>query len=340
MGLFDFIRKKNVPSETQKVKVEPTIVSEETSVVEPEVNEPVIIDADTQPSAVLGESAVEQNDTSTEVGLSAEEYGKLAMERLINETKVPMMNITTVDDQPSIFDSKIGGMPYLPTDIEVPLDSAGNPMRLLAQINCKDLTGLDEYPQEGMLQFYLTTNPMWEESAVKYYANVDDSVTSDAISEKLAGIYTGDNGCFPVEREYGMEFSVGEESMSADDDRLMALFCQYYTELANDWISMPEDAGDEVYEMFERYCDNSYAGGHKVGGYQSAAQPPYYFHYKKDAQPIDVNADDSKVLLFQMDSESNKGIMWGDLGVARFFIKRSDLKAGNWEEAYLVWDCS
>lgn len=336
MGLFDFIRKKNAQNQAQQAAETKATMAEEKLIT----SETITANIDTQPTIASESSAVEQPVTSTEAKLSPEEYGNLAMERLINETKVPMMNITTVDNQPSIFDSKIGGIPYLPTAAEVPVDSAGNPMQLLAQINCKDLQGLAEYPQEGMLQFYLTTNPMWEESSVKYYASVDDSVTSDAISERLASIYTGDNGCFPVEREYGMEFSLGEESMSSDDDRLMALFCQYYTELANDWISVPEDAGDEVYEMFERYCDNSYAGGHKVGGYQSAAQPPYYFHYKRDAQPIDVNADDSKVLLFQMDSESNKGIMWGDLGVARFFIKRSDLKAGKWDEAYLVWDCS
>ena len=243
-------------------------------------------------------------------------------------------------NEPLIFESKIGGIPYLPADENLPVDEEGNPMKLLAQINCKDLKELKDYPTEGMIQFYLTTNPMWEEAVVKYYSQVDYNIKSEVVSERIKEIYKEGNTCFPVEGEYGLEFNEDEESMSRDDDRLMALFCQYYTELSGEWISMPEDAGDEVYELFESYCDNSYAGGHKIGGYQSSTQPADYFQYEKDALPIDVMADDGEVLLFQMDSELKRTIMWGDLGVAQFFIKRSDLKAKKFENAYFTWDCS
>ena len=77
-----------------------------------------------------------------------------------------------------------------------------------------------------------------------------------------------------------------------------------------------------------------------MGGYHSSAQLPDYYSYNQDDKTIDVKADDSPMLLFQMDSEFGGSIMWGDLGVARFFIKRSDLKARNFENAYMVWDCS
>ncbi|MDE5946121.1 MAG: DUF1963 domain-containing protein [Oscillospiraceae bacterium] len=33
-------------------------------------------------------------------------------------------------------------------------------------------------------------------------------------------------------------------------------------------------------------------------------------------------------------------IKWGDAGVGRFKISRKDLKNRNFENAYLVWDCS
>lgn len=271
--------------------------------------------------------------------LSFAEYGKMALEQLEKDTKLPFMSIKTVGKTIGILDSKFGGLPYLPSNESLPLDKEGKPMRLLAQINCKDLAGLEEYPQEGMLQFYLTTNPRWDESVVKYYEAVDEAVTAEMVAGRVIENYENSD-CFPVEAEYGLEFTLSEESMSRDDNRLMALFCQYFTKLSGTWISVPDDGGEEVYELFEGYCDDSYAGGHKVGGYNSAAQLPDYYPYREDDTPIDVKADDSPVLLFQMDSESKKNIMWGDLGVARFFIKRSDLKARKFEKAYLVWDCS
>ncbi len=271
--------------------------------------------------------------------LSFSEYGKMALEQLEKETKLPFMSIKTVDKTTGILDSKFGGLPYLPSNESLPLDKEGKPMRLLAQINCKDLAGLEEYPQEGMLQFYLTTNPRWDESVVKYYVAVDEAVTAEMVAGRVIENYENID-CFPVEGEYGLEFTLSEEAMSRDDNRLMAMFCQYFTKLSGTWISVPDDGGEEVYELFEGYCDDSYAGGHKVGGYNSAAQLPDYYPYRESDAFIDVKADESPVLLFQMDSESKKNIMWGDLGVARFFIKRSDLKARKFENAYLVWDCS
>ncbi|MBQ8246699.1 MAG: DUF1963 domain-containing protein [Lachnospiraceae bacterium] len=271
--------------------------------------------------------------------LSFSEYGKMALEQLEKETKLPFMSIKTVDKTTGILDSKFGGLPYLPSNESLPLDKEGKPMRLLAQINCKDLAGLEEYPQEGMLQFYLTTNPRWDESVVKYYETVDEAVTAEMVAGRINDNYENSD-CFPVEGEYGLEFTLSKESMSRDDNRLMALFCQYFTKLSGTWISVPDDGGEEVYELFEGYCDDSYASGHKVGGYNSAAQLPDYYPYRESDAFIDVKADESPVLLFQMDSESKKNIMWGDLGVARFFIKRSDLKARKFENAYLVWDCS
>lgn len=267
------------------------------------------------------------------------EYGKMALEQLEKETKLPFMSIKTVEKTTGILDSKFGGLPYLPSNESLPLDKEGKPMRLLAQINCKDLVGLEEYPQEGMLQFYLTTNLRWDESVVKYYEVVDEAVTAEMVAGRINENYENSD-CFPVEAEYGLEFMLSKESMSRDDNRLMALFCQYFTKLSGTWISVPDDGGEEVYELFEGYCDDSYAGGHKVGGYNSAAQLPDYYPYRESDAFIDVKADESPVLLFQMDSESKKNIMWGDLGVARFFIKRSDLKARRFENAYLVWDCS
>ena len=42
-------------------------------------------------------------------------------------------------------------------------------------------------------------------------------------------------------------------------------------------------------------------------------------------------------LLLQIDSEDD--IMWGDSGIANFFISEEDLKNKNFEDMLYNWDC-
>lgn len=47
-------------------------------------------------------------------------------------------------------------------------------------------------------------------------------------------------------------------------------------------------------------------------------------------------------LLFQMDSdygEEEDDILWGDAGVANFFMNREDLKNRNFDKVLYNWDC-
>jgi uncharacterized protein YwqG len=44
-------------------------------------------------------------------------------------------------------------------------------------------------------------------------------------------------------------------------------------------------------------------------------------------------------LLFQMDIDDEAGIMWGDSGVANFFISQPDLESKNFSRVLYNWDC-
>lgn len=286
------------------------------------------------------------------------EYARLAIEKLRKETMTPYLQIDLRDTQPSIFDSKIGGIPYLPKDAVLPVDTKGRQMKLLAQINCKNLVTLAEYPHKGILQFFLTTDYAWEESCVKYYPEIDATLTEADILPRIQEFHEGTDGSFPVNGEYGVTFTPKMESMSYDDKRLEALFCQYYTQLSGEYISCPEDAeyGDVVYEVFEEYCDSTRSYGTKIGGYESSTQPPDYLtyrpkeydngyqYYKTFVEEIDMESDDTMLLLFQQDSDYKNSqdyqVLWGDAGVARFFIKRSDLKKCDFSKVWFTWDCS
>ncbi len=284
---------------------------------------------------------------------SPEESAKLAYEELISETKTPYLEIRLEDTFPGIFESKVGGLPYLPKNAEIPLDSKGKPMKLLAQIDCKDLKELSEHPHEGILQFWLTTVWPWEDFKVIYHKEINRTLMKEEVLIKLSDYIQEEKDCSPVKGEYGMKFSLKEESMSREDNRLKALFCQFYNKYSGDDIVEPEDAGEGkfgmvVYDIFEEYCENAYGMGHKIGGYKGAAQLTEYY---QSSTPIDVKSDESSVLLFQLDSdyamvnfETRKHdwikVMWGDSGVGNFSIKRRDLKNCDFSNVFFQWDCS
>jgi len=291
--------------------------------------------------------------------MTPKEYAELAVEKLKNETRMPILHIDLTDTKTSIFESKIGGIPYLPKDEEIPLGKNGRQMKLLAQFNCKDFEPLKDYPHSGILQFWLTTDFAWEEYTVKFYGdNIDYSLTENDVIPRIADFVDGKDGCFPVNGEYGVEFTPDEETISYHDERLKTLFCQYYTEISGEYISDPEDAGDEVYEVFEEYTDDAFAYGSKIGGYELRTQLVDYLtyrpenydrtlrwsKYKQYISDIDIKSDNEDLVLFQLDSHYSNSrdyrVLWGDAGVAHFSITRGNLKAGNLEAVSFYWDCS
>ena len=53
----------------------------------------------------------------------------------------------------TLTDSKFGGMPYVPKGGSLPTSAEGNPLFMLAQINCEQLPENNIYPKRGLLQF-------------------------------------------------------------------------------------------------------------------------------------------------------------------------------------------
>lgn len=278
------------------------------------------------------------------------DFAKLTVKRLTEETKMPFLQIKLTETKPSVFESKAGGTPYLPNDAQLPTDSRGVQMKLLAQINCTDLIPLKEYPHKGILQFWLSEKFPWEEHRVVYYEDIDSTLSEKDIISKLNVPYNNDS--FPVNGEYGMKLTLAEESMSRDDDRICRMFCQIYTELSGKYISCPDDGGDNVYDAYEYYVDDAVSSGHKVGGYSSSCQKsPYWCEHYKQGEEVDLNSDDEYLLLFQLDSEYGTydrekkvwdylHVMWGDAGAGNFFIKRKDLRNLDFSNVTFKWDCS
>ena len=85
----------------------------------------------------------------------------------------------------------------------------------------------------------------------------------------------------------------------------------------------------EIRDVFYKYLCNGV--GNKIGGYPDFAQ---------DDPREDDNFHDT--LLLQIESEWNEqySVMFGDAGVANFFINREDLANCKFDDVLYNWDCS
>ena len=110
---------------------------------------------------------------------------------------------------------------------------------------------------------------------------------------------------------------------------------EFYPEQAEQLLA-DEDAKEAFEEELEEYLDEQDeqdetpdwmpdAFGHKIGGCPGFSQE----------DPRDIAAeDDHDVLLLQIDTDDigDREIMWGDSGVANFFISRENLKQRNFQD--------
>lgn len=281
-----------------------------------------------------------------------EDIKKIALD-ILEKNKKPMIKIKVSDDKPNLFQSKFGGLPYLPKDMEAPRDKKDREFTLLAQINIEELPENNIYPmKEGMLQFWILNddvfgldfdNPLGNGYKVVYYKEIDKSVTEEEILEKYKP-YEEEDSYFPIESEFSLKFELRDGYCTDSDDR----FSEFFIE---EMKKFEKERGEEYKEIFEKYRKNNlgynicydfyeileedknlsdklFGAGHKIGGYPDYTQN-------------DIRDKEYEVLLLQIDSEGTDEheIMWGDCGIANFFIREKDLEELNFDEVIYNWDC-
>ena len=72
--------------------------------------------------------------------------------------KVPI-TVRAADAPLPVTASKFGGVPYLPAGVDAPLGSDGQPLGMIAQINCAELPENTLYPSPGCFSFGLPRAP-------------------------------------------------------------------------------------------------------------------------------------------------------------------------------------
>lgn len=264
------------------------------------------------------------------------------IEEIKKETSALTIELTLTDAKPSIFESKIGGLGYIPHDGNFPTDSKGNQLRLLAQLDCEKIAHPD-YPKNGLLQFWILNDDLYgadfnnmtvqDGFRIIYHAEVDRSITEEEVEAKIVrNEFEAEESYLPVDGEYALEFSECNTFMTECDYHFESIFAQKYNELN------PEKQINSIYDTehdFDEVCDyekmTEQAFGHKIGGYPAFTQ----------TDPRD-NGDTHDFLLLQLDSEFGGGkdrIIWGDAGVCNFFINRDKLRSLDFSDVIYNWDC-
>lgn len=245
-----------------------------------------------------------------------------AFEHAIEPTRQSFIAITTKPTDYTLpEESKFGGLPYWPEGVPYP-QFKKHPAKLMAQINFSELSShgltMPDFPTTGLLQFFFEhKDDMWginfddiTKSNVKvvYHPSTSSPTTDDLMVLKVAN----DDDDMPFEGCLALSFEKKEE------------FAGFTDLVASDnfYSSIEGDLTEEQQEIFYDQINNS---GSKIGGYAAFTQD----------DPRELGVD--WVMLLQMDTDEN--LMFGDAGVANWFIKREDLKNLNFDNVLFTWDC-
>lgn len=87
---------------------------------------------------------------------------------------------------------------------------------------------------------------------------------------------------------------------------------------------------DDGINLYDIYMKHFLGQGHKMGGY------PYFT--KQDPRERYPFLRKYDVLLLQIESDDENGIMWGDCGVANFFINSTNLANADFSDILYHWD--
>lgn len=288
----------------------------------------------------------------TEEELRFNEDIKKVVLDILEKNKKPMIKISLSDDKPNLFQSKFGGVPYLPKNVEIPKNKENEQLTLLAQINIEELPKNNIYPmKEGILQFWILNDDvlgldynthLGNGFKVVYYKEIDKSVTEEEVLEKYKP-YKDEDSYFPVEGEFSLSFKLTDGYFSDSNDDFREIvnreMKKFHIENKEKYKGILKVYDDKEYLSYWDIWDileedkeigkKLFEAGHKIGGFPNFTQ--------SDVREI----GDYEILLLQIDSEGTEKneIMWGDCGIANFFIKEKDLKELNFEKVIYNWDC-
>ena len=236
------------------------------------------------------------------------------------------------DKELPIAASKLGGLPDLPAGTPWP-DDGKAPLSFVAQINLSDVPTPSILPRNGVLSFFYDTeqrswgfDPKDRNSFRVFYFSAP--VTLERVNSS--------NDTFSTRAFSFLPFlSIPDPSAKV----IQAL--------------LPDLKNDEVYsEFFEDFWRDG--PDHQLLGWPAIVQNEMELEcqlvthglycgdlsgYKDPRRKeLEQNAQDW-ILLFQVDSDDDAKMMWGDVGRLYFWIRRHDLEQRDFARAWCILQC-
>lgn len=249
---------------------------------------------------------------------------------------------------PKITDCKLAGIPYIPLNGQYPVDSeTGEMLYLLVQINFSDIPHLPDYPTEGILQIFIGgndlygcdfDNPQSQKSwRAVFYENVSEPMAEEEVIRLMDSLKHVDGEVMlPFEKpgeSYIIEFEEKNMPIPTEDYRFEKTLFDNCSKLmpeecagASGWLDLPDEMTDLLYESLS-------GTGSRIGGYPGFTQ----FDPRNCCEELE-----NYELFIQIDSDGDGRecfIMWGDSGIANFFIDPEDLKRKDFSKLIYNWDC-
>lgn len=241
----------------------------------------------------------------------------------------------------SRWTSKIGGTPYLRRGEMLPKSAKQQPLHLLVQINFSEVPPIKGFPEKGLLQIFIAADEYY---GANFYDKLSEEilaeqknfrvvfhqeVITDAAKLEPLKLFTAVQSLpFNPSKSLRMKFTKTTETISVDDATFETKIGISYGDLLETLAAKHSIDEEELEEALTEYLE-PHAFAHKLGGYPSFTQ----------SDPR--NADSTKQLLLQIASEDDDslGLLWGDLGVAGFFIEPQALMDRSFSSVVYHWDC-
>lgn len=283
-------------------------------------------------STKLGKSKEELKSSFEKSGLS--KYWKVFEPKLRDEIKI----LTIPEDKIDLGQSKFGGTPDLPRNVDWFKEKNGKSLSFIAQINFSELQNYNasqNLPKKGILYFfYSAEQEAWgfdpkdkDKFKVFYSKNIDNLENKDIPSDlKEHSIYKS------CKLQFFDSVSLPDWESELVQKTLNDSEIDKYIEITSTEGSSNKILGysDNIQGEMELECQLV------TNGLYCGDSSGYNDPKRKELE----NGSSDWRLLLQIDSEYDKtGTMWGDGGRLYFWIRQQDLGELNFEKSWVVLQC-
>ena len=268
---------------------------------------------------------------------------KKLVEKIKNLSKTDnySIKIKTIEENPEIYESKLGGLPYWTPDLDYPVNSKGKKLYLLAQINFEKEKTKAPLPTNGLLQFFIFDDDVMglnfdnftkqDNFRVIYHENIDYNITKESV-KKLDIPDSKNAESFPIYGEYKISLNKSIDYVTPQDIHFNKYFSIAYKEIYGKEIKKGKIYydilnDDEIEKLEQELKINSL--NHKMLGYS---------YFTQEDPRNEKKYGDYDTLLIQIDSQG-KYVSWGDGGIGNFFINKKSLLKKDFSKVLYSWDC-